>query len=197
MSVYGMAQPTSEVTLPKSSFRMTLLPWGLLELIGSITSVSGDGSRSGVSDGWEEEAQQCFVGEFAGWAGSGGQRTDLLSKRTHTCGPAHMCAFITDARDRGQNLSLFPKLSKAAGVKYLPEVCVCDRDWKRLWKRNFLQVRNGLKWLWSRRSRWRCSRAAWRCRRSLTSTRVHIRDCSTDALPSQNAPLRLKRWNTL
>ncbi len=73
--------------------------------------------------------------------------------------------------------------------------CVSRRDWKRLWKRNLWEVRNGLRWLWSRRSRWRCSRAAWRCRRSLTSTRLHTRDCSTDASPSQNAPLRLKRWN--
>lgn len=105
MSIYGMAQPTSEVTLPKSPFRLPLVPSeGLLMLTDSIAHVSGDGSRSGVSDGWEEEAQQCIVGEFAGWAGSGGQRPDLLSQRAHACGPAHMCALLTDAPDRGQSL---------------------------------------------------------------------------------------------
>lgn len=65
MPIYGMAQPTSEVTL----LRRTIIRCkrGFVNAMAHFSrSPAGDGSRSGVSDGREEEAQQCFVGEFAG-----------------------------------------------------------------------------------------------------------------------------------
>lgn len=52
---------------------------------------AGHRSSFGPSDGREEEAQPRVVGQLAGGAGAGGQRSDLYAEGALVRGPAYSC----------------------------------------------------------------------------------------------------------
>lgn len=77
---------------------------GLLAPCCLIVNLLYAGYRSsfGPSDGWEEEAQPRVVGQLAGGAGAGRERSDFYTKGAFVPGPAHSYPIVWPTANRGR-----------------------------------------------------------------------------------------------